>query len=301
MADALFANLDSGGSGGATAPATPAPTTGAPSPTSTSAPATAQDLSDDTLVRIPGQTEPVKYGDLYKRLQADHTRKTTAAAQARQKYEQERQTWERQKQQEETYLKSLAAQLIAQRGNGNTQPSGFVDELSQLQYLDGKAAAKLMQHIQTEGFGPVVSAIQERDKVIQQLYQQVLDLSKQFKGFSQQSQGQQFEGKIRNFVKATGLPDSATDYAKRLYLAYEGDDLDQEFPDILRDAWNRDANLLRQADKQRVQAARAPGVPGKGGSGTPGGKAGLTGRENAKDTTNFLWDYIQAANASDKT
>src|SRR4051812_38782318 len=71
------------------------------------------DLSDDTLVRgVPGYNEPVRYGDLAKRLQADYTRKTQEAQRAKQTYESEYQTKQREIADERRRLETLAQTLI---------------------------------------------------------------------------------------------------------------------------------------------------------------------------------------------
>lgn len=258
-----------------------------------------QDISDDTMVRVPGQTEPVRYGDLYKRLQADHTKKTQEASAARARYDEEHKTWAQQKSQEETYLKSLAAQLL-QRQNGPAVDDPF-SKLADAPYVDGKTAAALFKHIQENGIGTIAKAIQERDKVIEALYGQVMNLGKQFQGIGAANAQTNFEGKINKFVSESGLPAEAKDFAKELYLAYEGDDLDQEFPQILQNRWNQISKAISAQKAASVASARQGkfGLPGRGGNGAPSKGIGLSGKENAKQTADYLWESIQVANDSD--
>ncbi len=268
-------------------------------PDSTQAPPVT-DFTDDHLVRIPGQKDPVKYGELYKRLQADHTRKTQEAAQLKAQYDRERQDWEGRRRQEEDQLKSVATELLRMRNGNQNGGNDFISKLSQMQYVDGATAAQMFQGIQQEMFAPLQSALAERDQIITGMYKQMLGMNKTIQSMNGRFGSQDFEGKITRWVSELGLPQEATDLAKELYLAYEGDDLDQEFPTILQNRWNSLQALFRGEQQKRVTAARqAPfGIPGKGGTGAAGKPAGLTGRESARDTADALWEQMQATNQS---
>lgn len=251
------------------------------------------DISDDTLVRIPGQATPVKYGDLYKRLQADHTRKTQAAEKLRQQY----QTQNQQVAQERSRLEQIAASLV-QRQN---QPQGdqsandpFLTELGQAKYIDGAMAVKMVQQIQQGGFAPIAKAIQDRDKIITGLYQQVVNLSKTVQQINGRFSGQDFEGKIDRWMSDGGYPTEAKQLAKEIYLAYEGEDLDQEFPAIFQERWNQIQGILEAQRKSKVDAARAfPKLPGKGGAGVAPRGISFKGNETPKQITDALWDSLQ--------
>ena len=262
--------------------------TGAPAVSVTPA-----ELTDDTLVRIPGQDQPVKYGELYKRLQADHTRKTTEAAKLRAALDKERADWGTQRQSEESNLKQLAAQLL-QRQSRSTEPNPL-DSIRELPYVDGKTAAGIVQLFQEQGIAPIVGAIQERDKVIQYLHQQVLSLAQAVNAIRGQGAEQAFDVKINGWLKDLDLPAEAADLAKEIYVAYEGDDLDQEFPDILKKRWESVVNAIRKLDKTRVDMAKKARfeVPGKGGAGVAGKLKGLRGDESAKETSDYLWEMMQ--------
>lgn len=293
--------IGDGGSGGTFVPPAGGDSTGGGNP-NISNPATV-DINDDTLVRVPGQKDPVKYGDLYRRQQADYTKKTTEAARLKEQYEREHRERLSKVEQQESYLKNLAATLLAQRNAGQHQ-GGRLEEIKSLPYIDGATAYELLNSIQTEGIGGVVQAIGQRDKVIQHLYGQLQGLAKQVQQLTGARADQTFDTKIRGYVKDLGYPDEAVDLAKEIYLAYEGDDLDQEFPTILSNRWTQITNAIRAADGKRAEAARGPRsfpLAGRGGQGVPGKTIGLKGNESSKEQADFLWDYIQSAGASDRT
>ena len=253
----------------------------------------AQDLTDDTLVKYQGQT--VKYGDLSKRLQADYTRKTQQAENLR------RQVLKQQSEiaAERKRLEGIAASLVSRQGNGQGQGQGQVDpfmaELGAAEFIDGKTAVKLVQALHDTGFAPIASAIKERDKVITQLYQHVVQLTNTVKEMGGRFGNQDFEGKINNWLKEGGYPPEAADLAKEIYLAYDGDDLDQEFPQIFQNRWNQIQTIIENQRKAKVDAARrAPVLPGRGGNGSAAKPIGLKGNESAKTIADQLWDAIQA-------
>lgn len=259
------------------------------------------DINDDTLVRIPGQDQPVKYGELYKRLQADHTKKSTAVAKAEAALKAQQSQWSTKREQEETYLKQLAATLLQKQnqGQGGQQGNPYLSKLKALQYLSGNDASEMFETLMGQGISPIVQAIQERDQVITGLYKMVQNLQQQFQTYGSTQQQGAFEGRIAGWVKELGLPEEAVPLAKEIYLAYEGDDLDEQFPEILRNRWDSTVALVNKLNQSKVAAARASSspfkLPGKGGSGTPGQPIGLKGNESAKDTAEYLWNALQGS------
>lgn len=285
---------DAGGSG--------APDTGGVSNVTNTA-SNIRDFSENDLVRVPGMAEPVKYGDLHKRLQADYTKKTTEAARMRQQLEKERQEWQSSRAKEEENLKRLATELLAQsRGQGGGQGNDLYAKLEGMNYLDGKTAAQLFKDLQENGVGSIKTQLQERDNVIRALYSQVVQLNNTVNGLQGNYKNNSFESLIDRTLKEKGLPPEAKDFAKEVYLAYEGDDLDDEFPTILENRWNQLTGLFNASQKARVEAAKKKPfpIPGRGGNGTAGKPLDmLKGHESAKKTTDVLWDMIQASGDSD--
>jgi DNA anti-recombination protein RmuC len=254
------------------------------------------DLSDDTMVRIPGQDDPVKYGDLYKRLQADHTKKTTQAARARDQLARERQQLQTSHAQKEQQLQQLTTQLLAMKNQQNGGGTDYLTELEKQSVLDGKTAAQLMRAIQDQGFGSVAQAMEARDKMISQLGAQVQKMNAVVRKLASERTDTSFNSKISGWLKELDLDDKYSDLAKEIYLAYEGDDLDQEFPEILRTRMDQVRNLVRSVDKRRADEARGANFkfPGKGGQGSAARGVGLKGNESSSQVADRLWDALQA-------
>ena len=254
-------------------------------------PATPIDVAEDTLLRIKGQKDPIKFGDLSKRQQADYTRKTqqhqAQVAKERQGLAAER-----------SRLEQVAAALASrqQGGQGNQSPTDpFLTELGGAEYIDGKTAVKMIRAIQEQGFTPLVSAIKERDQVITQMYQHLVQLSNTVKELGGRAGSSDFDGKINQWLADGGYPPEAADFAKELYLAYEGDDLDAEFPAIFEARWKQIQGLFDAQRQAKVDAARRSLlVPGRGGNGAASRPIGLKGHESAKETADMLWDAMQA-------
>ena len=260
---------------------------------------TPMDLADDTMVRIPGQDDPVKYGDLYKRLQADHTKKTTQAARARDQLARERQQLHQTHSQKEQQLQQLTAQLLQMQ---NQQAGGKQDYLAELEgrkVLDGRTAAHLMRTIQDQGFGSVAQAMQARDQVIQQLGAQLTKINEVVRKLASDRSDNSFDTKITGWLKDLDLDDNYAELAKEVYLAYEGSDLDDEFPEILRKRVDQVRNLVRNGDKKKADAARGANFkfPGKGGQGSAAKAAGLRGNETSSQVADQLWEALQASDS----
>ena len=250
------------------------------------------DLSDDSLVRIKGQGTPIKFGDLSKRQQADYTRKTQQAEQLRRQVTSQQQEVAR----ERARLEGMAAQLVARQNQnqGGGQQDPFMAELANAEFIDGKTAVKLIESIRQGGLAPIAAAIQERDKVITQLYQHVVRLTNQVGQMGNRFGSQDFDGKINKWLSDGGYPAEAADLAKEIYLAYEDDDLDTEFPQIFEARWNQIQNILDKQRQAKVEAARRqPMLPGRGGAGSPSKPIGLKGNESAKTLADNLWEAMQ--------
>jgi hypothetical protein len=253
------------------------------------------DISDDTMVRVPGQDDPVKYGDLYKRLQADHTKKTTAAARARDQLAVERQDLHSNHRQKEQQLQQLTTQLLAMRNQGQNAGPDYLSELEGREIMDGRTVAQLMRAIQDQGFGSVAKAMEARDGVISQLGAQLTKVNEVVRRLASERSDTSFDRKISGWLKDLNLDDNFTDLAKEVYLAYEGDDLDDEFPEILRSRIDQVRGLFRSADKRRVDEARSAKFkfPGKGGQGSAAQAGGLKGSETSAQVADRLWEAMQ--------
>lgn len=273
-------------------PAGAAPT-GAPSPSPSPAPSPAHiSLTDDSMVLTPGAKDPTRFGDLLKRQQADYTRKTQTHAQTVKAFEAKQAAFENQRKAEVARLESLAASLVGRKGEPGNE---FLTSLESKQYISGKDMATIMRAIHTQGFGAVKEAFAQRDEILTAMYQQLVSLNQAFGGLGSQQAEQTLQQKIAGWLKEADMPAEAARWATELYLAYEPtDELDGEFPEILKSRWEEVGGLHAGVRAKRLEAAkRAPFVPGKGGNGAAAKPAGLTGRENARETADYLWNVMQ--------
>lgn len=252
---------------------------GGTSSTNTETP-NAIDINDDALIRVKGSDKPVKFGDHVKGFQAQFTRASQEAARLKQQLQveqQKRQEYERRVQQ---------ASGGNQSQNRQGQSEDLYAKLEALPYLDGKTAAQTIKGIGEQ--------IQQRDMVLLAALNKMQQMQQTLAGLNQNHVNSNFEGKISKWVDEVGVPREALDWAKELYLAYEGDDLDQEFPRILKERWdlmNRVVNSQRETAARKAKEARMF-VPGKGGNAGPNSPLQLKGNESAKDLADKLWNQF---------
>jgi hypothetical protein len=109
-----------------------------------------------------------------------------------------------------------------------------------------------------------------RDQVSLAIVKRLQQMEKILGGLNESHVGSQFDGKIQRWVSELGLPPEASDLAKEIYLAYEGDDLDNEFPTILRNRWEQMVRVIQAQQQAKVAANRKqPFLPGRGGQTGP--------------------------------
>lgn len=253
------------------------------------------DLTDDTPVRWVGEKEPIRYGDLAKRLQAAETKKNQAFAKQQREFQRQQQAWQESVKAERARLEQVAASLMQQRG-GQPQDE-LISNLMAQPYIDGKTAAKIVQELRENGIGGVSQQIAQRDQIIQYLANQLQAIQRDVQGLRGTYASQAFDGKIKRWMKELDLPEEAEEFAKEVYSAYEGEDLDDEFPEILQKRWNQLQGLFTRQQRAKVEASkkRPFTIPGRGGNGVPSQLNGLKGNESPRDIADKLWPLMQGA------
>ena len=241
------------------------------------------DISDDTMVRLPGAKDPVRYGDHYRNFQSEFTKRSQDAQRLRQQVQQAQQK-----------IKEFESRQRQQQ-NPQGQPAQqsklqeLASNLKSLTYLNGEQAASVVDHVMQE-MASSQQELHKRDTALALMYRQMKSMDQQLKQLYSQHTNTSFDSKITRFVKDSGLPEKAADWAKKLYLAYEGDDLDQEFPKILKQEWEAIGGLVRDTEKQKLERARqVPFVPGRGGNGTPSKPLEGFAKKSAKDIADAFW------------
>lgn len=226
------------------------------------------DLTNDSFVRIPGQKDPVKWSDFQRGYvpKADFTRSTQdyagklKAAQA------------------EIARRDEALRQYQSRQN-SAQPQQnplvpFLNDLKSRTYLDGAAGAQIVEQFYTHGLMPLAGAIQQRDEVINMLWQRLKGVDSTVGSFKQQKTEADFNARLADAIKTHSLPDddAVRELGRDVYLSHEGEDLDQEFPSMLKARYDALTKLIRLADQKRAQEGRArlfKPLESAGGSGVP--------------------------------
>lgn len=234
------------------------------------------DLTDpDRLIRIKGSDKPVKFGDHVRGFQSEFTKASQRAAQL-----------EKQLQERDARLKQLEQ---AQRQATQTQRQGGANDakaaLRALPYLTGEEAAQVVEQIE--------AGQRERDMIHLATLKQLQALQGIVQNLNQSHTTTSFENKISKFVKDAGLNDGWIPQVRRLYLAYEGDDLDQEFPGILS-SYVEDIRKLNESERQEKveRARRTPFVPGKGGQTGPSKPLAIKSNSSARDIADELFPLL---------
>jgi hypothetical protein len=233
---------------------------------------TVYQVDDDTLIQPKGIDKPVKYGEHVRGLQSEFTRAKQQAAQVQRELEQERQLRQR-------YEAERQRQAQQQKQG---QQNDVYESLRSLPYLSGEDAVGVVQQIGQQ--------IQQRDRILMTALQELKSLKEIVGGLHSSSTNASFDAKINKWLSDGGYPAEAAELAKDIYMAYDGDDLDQEFPAIFKQRWEQ---VQRMIEAQRTAALNRnrqnPFVPGKGGAGRPSAPLQFTGKEDPKEVAERLW------------
>lgn len=248
--------------------------------TTTNQPAqpTVYDLDENALIRIKGQKDPVKFGEYGRSFQSQFTKVS------QQRAELERRLRERETRLEQLERERQAAQTQRQSGGQDD----IYGQLEQLPYLDGQTAVKVVKSIGQQ--------IQQRDQVLLGALQQMKQMQEIVNRLNSAHTGASFEQKIEKYFQDNSWDPAFKDLAKEVYLAYEGDDLDVEFPRIFGarlEGIEKAFEARRQAAAQKARQNRF--VPGKGGNAQPSKPLEIKQDASAKEIADQMWDLFQGS------
>jgi hypothetical protein len=233
------------------------------------------DVDDNALIRIKGSDKPVKLGEHVRGFQSQWTKAAQEAARLKKEVEQERALRTRYEQER---------QQAQSRGQSNGNEDVFA-QLRQLPYLTGEDAVGVVQSIAQQ--------IQQRDKVMHAALKQMKQLQSVVQNLNQTHTTGAFEAKIDRWLSENQWSPELKDLAKEVYLAYEGDDLDQEFPQIFRARVDQMRKAFEGERQAKLNAARKmPFVPGRGGDGKPSKPLEIKANANSRDTADELWNLF---------
>lgn len=254
-------------------------------------------LNNDSLIQIEGQDKPVKFSEHVRGFQSQATKATQERAKLAERLQQIEQQLKEKEQLAQQYEGRIKTYESSQRTGQAGKSNELVDAIKSLPYLDGASAAQVVGWI-TEQLGGTTtqfsSALEQRDKAIALLYQQLKKVTDNLNTIDTRYRTSDFQTKMNKFVGDAGLPKEAVEFASELYLAYEGDDLDDEFPTILQNRWNQIQNMIRAQEKAKIaHAKQLPFTPGRGGNGAAVKPLKLAANATPKQITDQIWDAMQ--------
>jgi hypothetical protein len=237
------------------------------------------DINDDALIRVKGSDKPVKFGEHIRGFQSQWTKAAQEASRLKAEVAREREIRQRYEQER---------QRTQQNPQQNGQNQDVFAALKALPYLNGEQAADMAQAIASE--------IKQRDQITLGVLKQMQQMQGILNNLNRTHTSQSFESKITKFLTDGGYdPGTYGDLAKELYLAYEGADLDQEFPNILKSRVDGLKSAWEREKTQRVNAARQqPFLPGRGGDIRPSKPMQFKGNESAKEIAEKLWPSFES-------
>lgn len=231
------------------------------------------DLAEDALIRVKGSDKPVKFGEHVRGFQSQWTK---AAQEAKRLANEVRTRDERIRQYE---AERAAWQQRQQNPNGQVDPMA---ELAARPYLTGKEAAEVVRSMGEQ--------LQQRDQILMGTLKQLQKMQQLVGGLHETHSSSAFDAKIGKLLADNGYSADYTDVAKEIYLAYEGDDLDTEFPNIFN---GRVAQLRKAFEAERQAKIRAakpqPFLPGRGGDGRPSKPFEMKPNASPKEVADELW------------
>jgi uncharacterized protein YfbU (UPF0304 family) len=264
-------------------------------------------MADDEVVEAPeisegASEEPVApggessdSGSWSKEQQAEFTRKSQALAE-------ERKTWEGQRGSQQQQLQQYAQQLQqqqaaagqqAQQQQGTDQQQSMLDQLAKMPYLDGPTAAELMRRIMVEGIQPLQQQLKQRDQALAQVYKDYKDLRNVVgKSYGKQAE-RDLDTRFEEIRTQQGLPDDEVirEIMRDIYYSHEGDDLNREFPEMVRKRLEGLNKTFKTRDRKAVETAKQSPFPSRGGEASPiSGKTG--GYKTPQDRADELWPMI---------
>lgn len=232
------------------------------------------ELKDDTYVVDPKSGKPVKYSEYNRTFQSQFTRASQEAARYKQELLNERAQRE-------------AIERANQQNRQNGPPQeGIYDRLKSLTYLSGEQAAEVVQSIGQE--------LHKRDQILTLLTKELLNVKQIAGNLHGQSTTQQFGNKINQWVTEAGYDPKApgmTDLAQEIYLAYTGDDLDEQFPRIFTERLKQMEAIYEARRQAAIQKARGgPFLPGgRGGNASPSRPLEIDPKANPRQIADALW------------
>ena len=230
-----------------------------------------------------------------KEVQAEFTKKAQALADERRQFQTQQQQWQTQTQQQQQQMQQQQQHMQQQQGQqGQQAQAQLLDQLRGMQYLDGNTAAQLMERIINEGINPLSQAIQQRDQALSHMWKEYKTLKDGLGHQSSKTAESELSTRFQKVREDHSLPDEpwVNDYLQDVYYSHEGNDLNTEYPNMVRERLEVMRKGFRDMDRKAAQQAKAQSpFPAKGGEvSITDGKTG--GYKNPQQRADELWPMI---------
>ena len=231
-------------------------------------------LSDDTVITYQGAEKPVAWRDFRSGHvpRAEHDAFTSRYNTSVEYLIQEARRIDQWRQ----YLQDQARRQTQGHGQDGGRAEDPLASVRDLPLVDGQTIASLYDRIQKEGFGPLHRTIQAYNQMITAINRRLDSIQGTVGSMSEERASYDFDRMITAEIKRHGYnPEhpAVREASRSLYLSYEpGEDLDREFPGLLKDHLTQLFGAVREHD--RAEAARLQKekrvFPSRGGTATPG-------------------------------
>lgn len=234
------------------------------------------DWDDNRQFRFKGQEKPISAKDYVRGFQSQFTKASQELAKVKKEHAASQQELQR--------IRAAAGGGQPGEPGGDQHGSQMLQEIASQPFIDGKTMASVVKDFQV--------GIRERDMVMLA----ALNKLKQIEGVLGELHGtslnSKHETKLKGWLAEGGYPDDQDTYelADIIYRGYEGNNLDDEFPQIFEQRYKQMQNAIqRRVARDRDRSRSLPWVPGKGGNAGPGKAQGLSGKESPKQLADIFF------------
>jgi len=230
------------------------------------------DWDDNRQFRFKGQDKPITAKDYVRGFQSQMTKASQEAA----RLKKELQT-------RDDRIRQFEQVAGGRGGDPNAQATEqFLGEITSAPFISGQMMGNILQDLQ--------QGVRERDVVLGATLKKLAGIEKILNDLHGVNLQQGHETKLKSWLQQGGYPDEAFGLADIIYRGYEGENLDEEFPQIFASRWKEmQTAIARQAARERERARNLPFTPGKGGNTGPGKAQGLSGRETPKELAEIFF------------
>lgn len=240
------------------------------------------DLTDENrLIRVKGSDKPVKFVDHVRGFQSQFTKASQRAARLEQELQRERAA-------RQAFEQERRAQPQISQQQVQNDPFAAIESLP---YLSGKEASQVMRQIVAQ----IGDGTQQRDRVLLAALNKIKDMESRYGVLAETHASQTFESKINRWLEEGGYDKGLAGFAKHVYLSYEpGPELDEEFPQILKERVEEAQKVFEGQRTQKLnQARRQPFVPGKGAHVGPSKALEIRPDASPAEVADMLWESVR--------